>query len=73
MSLKSGFSNRVSLKGPGVDGELPHHRQPLGGRRGSKVFFEAVFGKLSPADGRTWFQHKINLPRLMNCQELSIR
>jgi len=29
MSRKSGFSKRVPLEGPGVNGQLPHHTQAL--------------------------------------------
>jgi hypothetical protein len=33
MSRKSGFSNRLSLEGPRIAGELPHYSKPLGRRR----------------------------------------
>src|SRR3989442_299440 len=46
MSRKSGFSNRLSLEGPSIQSELPHHLQPLRWRRQSNVFVVVLILKL---------------------------
>jgi len=45
MSRKSEFSNRVSFEGPGIEGELPHHLNALGGRGREKVVVLVLIGK----------------------------
>jgi hypothetical protein len=46
MSRKSEFSNWLSLKGPRVQSELPHHLQALGGRGRSKIVVPILFEKI---------------------------
>src|SRR2546428_6593133 len=37
-TLFRSFSNRLSLEGPSIQSELPHHLQPLRRRRQSNIF-----------------------------------
>src|SRR5688500_6765545 len=51
MSRKSGFSNRVSHKGPRVQGQLPHQPDPVGRRRPLQVIFLTLLPQRGFANG----------------------
>jgi hypothetical protein len=46
ISRKSGFSNRLSFEGPGIQGELPHHGQTLSWGGSLEVVVDVVFIEL---------------------------
>jgi RND family efflux transporter MFP subunit len=54
MSRKSGFSNRFSLKGPSVEGELPHHPKALGRSCRQQVWLGSLRGEFANPDRRLW-------------------
>lgn len=57
MPLKSGLSIGGSREGPGVEGELPHHGQPLGRGGGGEIAIGCVVREWEDADGPGLVRH----------------
>lgn len=51
ISRKLGLSIVVLGQGPGIQGELPHHADPLGGRRRLQVGLVSLVGEVRGPDG----------------------
>jgi hypothetical protein len=50
MSLKSGFTDRISHEGPDGDGHRPHHRHPLARRHVAQIVVRLGIVQVSFAD-----------------------
>ena len=57
MSLKSGLSIGGSRESPGVEGELPHHGQPLGRGGGGAIPIGRVVREWEDTDGCGSLRH----------------
>jgi len=62
MSLKSGLSIGGSREGPGVEGELPHHGQPLGRGGGGAIAIRRVVREWEDTDGSGSLRHPGSKP-----------
>ena len=59
MSRKSGFSKRVPLEGPGVNGQLPHRPQPLRWCGLLQSRLPSLVGQFAQADYMSLYSHDI--------------
>ena len=57
MSRKSLFNDRLSFKGPGIEGKLPHHVNSFRRRCLPQVVFLSLLGKTGDPDGARWIVH----------------